>query len=63
MQEDNHELYIMKPCMVKFPDSNTIIYKVSCGLSFCLALSEDGLVYSWGLGNSGGLGLGERSSA
>jgi alpha-tubulin suppressor-like RCC1 family protein len=34
---------------------------VACGNFFTLALSADGIVYSWGLGNSGGLGQGERN--
>ena len=57
-----HELIPGKPSIVKF-DENIIIMKVACGNSFTMALSFDELVYSWGLGNSGGLGLGEVNIA
>jgi len=53
------ELTCMGPQLVKFP-GNVIILKVCCGNSFSVALSEDMFVYSWGQGNSGGLGLGEE---
>ena len=43
----NHELVAFKPSIVKF-DEKVIVRKVSCGNSFTLALSLDGLVYSWG---------------
>jgi len=43
----NHELVPYKPCIVKF-EERVIILKVACGNSFTLALSLDGLVYSWG---------------
>jgi len=47
--------------MVIFPDTNLIIKKVECGSSFTLVLSESGLLFSWGFGKSGSLGLGEKS--
>lgn len=56
---ENHDLLPLKPSVVKFPDPTTIIQKVSCGSAFTLAMTTEGQVYSWGLGNSGGLGLGE----
>lgn len=37
------------------------IVKVVCGNSYSLALTESGTVYSWGIGKSGSLGLGELS--
>ena len=36
-----------KPIMVEFSDF-VVIIKVSCGNSHTLALTEDGIVYSWG---------------
>ncbi len=50
----------LKPRTVNFPNGQEI-RKVTCGNSFTLALSSSGQVYSWGLGSSGGLGLGERN--
>jgi alpha-tubulin suppressor-like RCC1 family protein len=47
--------------LVQFPDPMTKILKVCCGSSFTLVLSESGLLYSWGFGKSGSLGLGEKS--
>jgi len=38
-----------------------IVAKVECGSSFTLVLSESGLLFSWGFGKSGSLGLGEKS--
>jgi len=35
------------------------VTSVACGNSFSLALTESGDVYSWGIGKSGSLGLGE----
>jgi alpha-tubulin suppressor-like RCC1 family protein len=61
INSENHDLLALKPSVVKFPEPTIIIYKVSCGSSFSLAMSTEGNVYSWGLGNSGGLGLGEVS--
>lgn len=37
------------------------IIKVECSSSFTIALSSQGYLYSWGLGKSGSLGLGETS--
>lgn len=37
------------------------IVKVVCGNSYSLALTEKGTIYSWGIGKSGSLGLGELS--
>jgi len=34
---------------------------VECGSSFTLVLSDLGMLYSWGFGKSGSLGLGEKS--
>jgi len=61
INSESHDLLPLKPSIVKFPDPTIIIQKVSSGSSFTLAMSTDGFVYSWGLGNSGGLGLGELS--
>ena len=38
------------------------ITRVACGNSYSLALSQSGKVYSWGIGKSGSLGLGEIST-
>lgn len=40
----------------------TEIVKVECGSAMTLALTEIGLMYSWGFGKSGSLGLGEKSN-
>ena len=58
IKKNNNDLVPWRPSVVKF-DNTVIIEKVACGSSYSIALSADGLVYSWGLGNSGGLGLGE----
>ncbi len=44
------------PTLVEFPDVKEII-SVACGRDHCLALSSDGIVYSWGCNNDGQLGL------
>jgi alpha-tubulin suppressor-like RCC1 family protein len=46
------------PCLV---ENLTGIVKVACGSSHTLAMSENGQAYSWGLGFSGALGIGESS--
>jgi len=46
------------PCLVE--NLNGII-KVACGSSHTLAIGQNGQVYSWGLGFSGALGIGESS--
>jgi alpha-tubulin suppressor-like RCC1 family protein len=59
MEEGADELFPAKPQIVKF-GQGVIISKVSCGSTFTLALQQKvGNVYAWGMGNSGGLGLGE----
>lgn len=63
INSDEHQLLPLKPSVVKFPDPTIIVQKVSCASSFTLAMTSDGFVYSWGLGNSGGLGIGEQSMA
>ena len=52
--------------MIKMPDvvhnnevSELAVTKVACGNSYTLVLCENGHVYSWGIGKSGSLGLGE----
>jgi alpha-tubulin suppressor-like RCC1 family protein len=47
---------------VVFPDPKLIVAKVECGSSFTLVLSSTGLLFSWGFGKSGSLGLGEKSN-
>ena len=46
------------PCLV---ENLSGILKVACGSSHTLAVGQNGQVYSWGLGFSGALGLGESS--
>ena len=46
------------PCLV---ENLSGIVKVACGSSHTLAISEHGQAYSWGLGFSGALGIGESS--
>ena len=48
--------------LVKF-QGLVYIKKVECGSSFTIALTTEGLIFSWGFGKSGSLGLGESSSA
>jgi len=38
-----------------------IIQKLECGSTFTVVLTTEGLLYSWGFGKSGSLGLGESS--
>ena len=49
--------------IVQFPEPTTVVAKVECGSSFTLVLTEDGLLFSWGFGKSGSLGLGETSTS
>lgn len=35
--------------------------KIVCGLAYCLVLTKQHEVYSWGIGNSGSLGQGFKS--
>jgi alpha-tubulin suppressor-like RCC1 family protein len=44
----SQELIPMKPQIVRFLDQAVAIAKVSCGNTFTLALSSQGIVYSWG---------------
>ena len=39
-------------------DEGILVTKVKCGSAYTLALTNQGKVYSWGLGSSGCLGLG-----
>jgi alpha-tubulin suppressor-like RCC1 family protein len=52
------ETHIM-PRQLDFGD-NVKIVKVACGSAHTIALSTVGLVYSWGFGESGCLGLGHN---
>ena len=52
----SNRTFITKPKEVEF--FNSPIKKISCGEAHSLALTEDGLVYSWGFSSSGQLGLG-----
>lgn len=54
------------PMIVKFNyihNKRPIIAKVSCGSSHSLALTNDGIVFGWGLGQRGCLGLGNATVA
>ena len=50
---------ISRPKVIKMPDTEIAVTKVVCGNSYTLVLGENGHVYSWGIGKSGSLGLGE----
>lgn len=54
----NESWYTPVPCIVNFP-FNAKISRISCGANHSLALSESGLVFSWGIGQYGCLGTGE----
>jgi len=59
MDQNPTEIYVSKPQVIQF-GAGVLIMKVSCGSTFSLALeAKQGHVYAWGMGNSGGLGLGE----
>jgi len=47
--------------LVQFSDPTIQVTKVECGSSFTLVLTSQGMLYSWGFGKSGSLGLGEKS--
>ena len=44
----SQELVARKPQIVRFPDQAVTIAKVRCGNTFTLALTTQGIVYSWG---------------
>ena len=52
------ETNIWYPSPVPFPRTTVSIVKVSAGSRHTLALTCDGMVYSWGWGQNGQLGLG-----
>ncbi|KAJ1611945.1 RCC1 domain-containing protein [Cryptosporidium canis] len=54
----NESWYTPLPCIVNFP-FNARISRIACGANHSLALSESGLVFSWGIGQYGCLGTGE----
>jgi len=52
--------YVYRPSLIEWFQKHAIkIVDISCGVSHNLALSEDGLVYSWGLNSYGECGQGE----
>ena len=55
------KLYFPAPTVVSGLSAEPII-EVSCGAAHTLALSEEGKVFSWGLGAGGRLGLGDFHS-
>ncbi len=57
----NYEMVIKGFQLVQFRDPAVQVTKVQCGTAFTLVLSTQGLLYSWGFGKSGSLGLGEKS--
>lgn len=64
-RQGDDSTFVMKTMslqMVQFPDPSIQVIKVECGSSMTLVLSSDGLLYSWGFGKSGSLGLGEKSN-
>jgi len=46
-----------KPCPVGDALRDKIIVQIACGLRHCLALTQDGKLYSWGHNKAGQLGL------
>lgn len=46
-----------EPIPVELPDPSLIIVKVACGEQHTLALTKQGLVYSWGEARYGALGI------
>ena len=53
---ENRKWSLHTPVRVKF--GNTKIAAISCGTDYTLALTEDGLIYAWGVGSYGNLGTG-----
>eukprot|EP00438_Fugacium_kawagutii_P020669 Skav217592 [mRNA] locus=scaffold3512:89584:92656:- [translate_table: standard] len=53
--ENNKKWSLHSPVKVKF---GSRIASISCGTDYTLALTEDGSIYSWGLGSYGNLGTG-----
>ena len=55
---------ILQPALVTFPESgldidDDPIIHISCGSRNSLAITRDGIMFSWGQHNQGGLGLGD----
>lgn len=50
-----------KPKRVTFPE-DVVIQNISCGSYHNLCLTKDGVLYVWGLGSDGRLGLGDEMS-
>ena len=46
-----------EPIPVELPDPSHIIVKVACGEQHTLALTKQGIVYSWGEARYGALGI------
>lgn len=49
------------PSKIEFQDQKKIT-SIACGRDHCLALNEDGIIYSWGCNNDGQLGLNHLNS-
>jgi RCC1 and BTB domain-containing protein len=53
------ELFISKPTLL-IELSNTGVIQIACGFDHTIALTRDGVVYTWGYGGNGKLGLGHE---
>jgi alpha-tubulin suppressor-like RCC1 family protein len=56
------ETVVQKQHQITFPEQGTKITDIACGDLHTLALSSNGIVYSWGNNNFGQLGIGSRVS-
>lgn len=53
----------LKPTVIQsFIDANEVVSKVACGWDHSLAVTMNGLVYSWGSGTNGKLGHGDEEN-
>lgn len=53
--EDEDEYEAKIPTLLEIPNCKSII-QICCGTVHCLALSNEGIVYSWGCNDKGALG-------
>ena len=50
--------FLSTPTIIKFPENQIIIKKISCGEAHSIALTNNGEVFTWGFGSNGQLGQG-----
>lgn len=53
--------FVPRPTQVAFPDADDPIAHVSAGARFSAAVTRDGALYTWGEGNQGELGAGDKT--